>query len=91
LTASIRRRTRLRRLFLHHGLVLTGAGIAVGIAAALALTRVMSALLVGVSPIDPITYVAVAASLATVALLATYVPARRASRVDPVIALRADM
>jgi predicted permease len=81
----------VRRLFLWHGLSLTGAGIGLGIAAALALTRVMSALLFGVSPMDPITYVTVAASLATVALLATYLPARRASRVDPVIALRADV
>jgi predicted permease len=81
----------VRRLFLRHGLLLTGAGIGLGIAAALALTRVMSALLFGVSPMDPITYVAVAASLATVALFATYLPARRASRVDPVIALRADV
>jgi putative ABC transport system permease protein len=78
----------VRRLFLRHGLVLTGAGIAVGIGVALAVTRVMSALLFGVSPIDPVTYVAVAASLATVALLATYLPARRASRTDPIIALR---
>jgi ABC-type antimicrobial peptide transport system permease subunit len=81
----------VRRLFLRHGLLLTGAGIAVGIGVALALTRVMSALLFGVSPIDPVTYVAVAASLATVALLATYLPARRASRVDPIVALRADV
>ncbi len=81
----------VRRLFLRHGLLLTGAGIVLGTAAALGLTRVMSTLLYGVSPMDPVTYAAVAASLATVALLATYLPARRASRVDPVIALRADV
>jgi predicted lysophospholipase L1 biosynthesis ABC-type transport system permease subunit len=80
----------VHRLFLRHGLLLTGAGIAVGIGVA-PLTRVMSALLVGVSPIDPVTYVAVAASLATVALLATYLPARRASRVDPIVALPAGL
>jgi putative ABC transport system permease protein len=81
----------VRRLFLRHGLKLTAAGIALGLAAALALTRVMSALLFGVSPMDPLTYVAVAASLASVALFATYLPARRASRVDAVIALRATL
>jgi putative ABC transport system permease protein len=78
----------VRRLFLRHGLWLTGAGIALGIGVALTLTRVMSALLFGVSPTDPVTYVAVAAGLATVALLATYLPARRASRTDPIMALR---
>jgi predicted permease len=81
----------VRRLFLRHGLALTGAGIALGMGVALALTRVMSALLFGVSPMDPVTYVVVAASLAGVALFATYLPARRASTVDPVVALRADV
>ena len=81
----------VRRLFLRHGLLLTGSGVALGIVVALALTRVMSALLFGVSPTDPVTYILVAASLATVALLATYLPARRASRIDPVVALRADV
>jgi putative ABC transport system permease protein len=51
----------------------------------------MSALLFGVSPMDPVTYVAVAATLGSIALLATYLPARRASRVDPIVALRADV
>jgi putative ABC transport system permease protein len=78
----------VRRLFLRHGLVLTGAGIALGIGISLALTRLMSTLLFGVSPMDPVTYLVVAASLATVALLATYLPARRASRTDPIMALR---
>src|SRR5439155_1162886 len=79
----------VRRLFLRHGILLTGVGIAMGSGVALAFTRVMSALLFGVSPMDPVTYLAVSASLAIVALLATYLPARRASRVDPVVALRA--
>jgi predicted permease len=80
----------VRRLFLRHGLLLTCAGIALGMGAAVAVTRVMSALLFGVSPIDPVTYAAVSAGLAAVALLATWLPARRASRIDPVVALRAD-
>jgi predicted permease len=80
----------VRRLFLRHGLLLTGAGIAIGVGASVALTRVMTALLFGVSPMDPATYAAVSAGLAGVALLATWLPARRASRVDPVAALRAD-
>jgi ABC-type antimicrobial peptide transport system permease subunit len=70
--------------------VLTGIGIALGIGVSLGFTRVMSAFLFGVSPMDPITYVAVSAALAVAALLAAYLPARRASRVDPVVALRAD-
>ena len=80
----------VRRMFLQQGLRLTATGIALGIGAALLLTRVMSALLFGVGPTDPMTYAAGSVVLAAVALLATYLPARRASRVDPVIALRAD-
>jgi predicted permease len=78
----------VRRMFLRLGLSLTVAGIACGTAAALALTRVMSALLFGVGPMDPITYAAVSGLLAVVTLLATYLPARRAVRVDPVVAFR---
>jgi predicted permease len=81
----------VRRLFLRHGLVLTLGGIALGIGAAILLTRVMSALLFGVGPMDPVTYVAASAGLAAVAALATYLPARRASAIDPVIALRSDI
>ncbi|HYO80620.1 MAG TPA: ABC transporter permease [Bryobacteraceae bacterium] len=76
------------RLFVRHGLLLTGAGIAIGIVISLALTGVMSTLLFGVSPVDPATYAAVSVSLACVALLATWLPARRLSRADPVAALR---
>jgi putative ABC transport system permease protein len=54
------------------------------------LTRVMSAFLFGVGPMDPITYAAVSAVLAGMTLAATYLPARRASHVDPIVALRAD-
>ena len=77
-------------MFLRHGLRLTTSGIALGVGAALVLSRVMRELLFGVSPMDPLTYVAVSATLAAVMLLAMYLPARRASRVDPVVALRAD-
>jgi predicted permease len=84
------RTSDVRRLFLAHGLRLTVVGIAMGIGIALLLTRVMSAFLFGVGPMDPITYAAVAAVLAGMTLLATYLPAQRASRVDPVIALRAE-
>jgi predicted permease len=80
----------VRRLFLRHGLLLTCAGIALGMGAAVAVTRVMAALLFGVGPIDAVTYAAVSAGLAAVALLATWLPARRASRIDPIVALRAD-
>ena len=78
------------RLFVRHGLLLTLVGVVVGLGAAAALTRVMATLLFGVSAVDPLTYVAVSAGLAAVALVASYLPARRASRVDPVIALRAE-
>jgi predicted permease len=81
----------VRRLFLRHGLVLTLGGVVLGIGAASLLTRVMSALLFGVGPMDPVTYVAASAGMAAVAALATYLPARRASRVDPVVALRSDV
>jgi predicted permease len=81
----------VRTMFLRQGLRLTAAGIAIGIALALVLTRVMSGFLFGVSPADPITYAAVSGVLAAIALVATYLPARRASRVDPMVALRAEV
>jgi predicted permease len=80
----------VQKMFLRHGLSLAASGIALGIGVAVVLTRVMSAFLFGVGPMDPLTYAAVSAALAAVALLATYLPARRASRVDPSVALRAD-
>ena len=80
----------VRKMFLRHGLWLTTIGIAIGIGIALVLTRVMSAFLFGVGPMDPITYAAVSAVLAGMTLVATYLPAHRASRVDPVVALRAE-
>ena len=75
-------------LFVRHGVVLAGIGIVCGIVAAALLTRAMSALLFGVSALDPLTYAAVALALGGTAVLASYVPARRAARVDPAEALR---
>ena len=76
------------RMVLGQGLGLTLIGVAFGIAGALALARVLSTLLYGVSATDPLTFAAVAATLSAVALLACYVPARRAMRVEPMVALR---
>jgi putative ABC transport system permease protein len=70
------------------GLQLTGVGVAIGIVMALGLTRLMSAILYGVKPSDPITYAAVAFGLGCVAMLACFIPARRAAKVDPMVALR---
>jgi predicted permease len=76
------------RLVLQHGLVLALLGVLAGTAAAVGLTRLMSALLYGVSPVDPMTYGAVAIALAAISLLASFLPARRAAGVDPIEALR---
>jgi predicted permease len=81
----------VRALFLRHGLALTVVGIALGIGAAMLLTPIMSSLLYGVRAIDPLTYAAVAIALSAVTLLATYVPARRASRIEPIVALRSGL
>jgi len=67
---------------------LTMAGLAIGLAGAFAATRVLSGLLYGVSPADAPTFALVTSLLAAVALLASYIPARRAARVDPMVALR---
>lgn len=80
----------LLRMFLTHALVLTGIGVAIGLAAAAGLTRVLASLLFEVRPVDPLTYVAVALLLMTATLLASYLPARRASNLNPVVALRAE-
>ncbi|HEX7241058.1 MAG TPA: ADOP family duplicated permease, partial [Longimicrobiaceae bacterium] len=78
------------RMVVRSGLALTAVGIAVGLAAALALTRLLSGMLYGVTATDPVTFAAVPLLLLGVALLASYLPARRATRVDPMVALRAD-
>jgi putative ABC transport system permease protein len=79
---------KVLRLVLGRGLRLAGFGTAIGILAALMLTQLLNSLLFGVSATDPVTFAAVAGLLLGVALLACYVPARRAMRVDPMVALR---
>jgi putative ABC transport system permease protein len=76
------------RLVLGHGTRQAGIGVIVGVVAALGLSRLLTSLLFGVSAADPLTFVGVAILLALVALAACYIPARRATRVDPVVALR---
>jgi predicted permease len=80
----------LRRMFVRHGLVLAGIGVLIGMGAAVGLTGLMSSLLYGISALDPVTYAVVPVILVTAAVLASYLPARRASTVDPVEALRAE-
>jgi putative ABC transport system permease protein len=80
----------LVRLVLARGLVLTWVGLAIGIIGALALTRLMASLLYGVGARDPATMVWVGVLLVAVALVACYVPARRATKIDPLVALRAE-
>ena len=76
------------KLILKSGMTLVVLGLAIGLAGAMALTRLMSTLLFEVSPSDPLTFVAVVLSVILAALLACYIPARRATKVDPLIALR---
>jgi putative ABC transport system permease protein len=78
------------RLVMRWGLVLTLTGMAIGTAGALFLTRLLTDFLFGVKPIDPATFIGVAIVLWIVALLACYIPARRATKIDPMVALRAD-
>jgi ABC-type antimicrobial peptide transport system permease subunit len=75
-------------MILRQGMVLVVAGLGVGVLAALALTRLMRTLLFEVQPADPFTFAGVSLTLAAVALMACYLPARRALRVDPLLALR---
>ncbi len=79
---------RVRNMVIRQAMFLTGAGIVLGLGAAYGLTRFLSTLLFQVKPNDPVIFASVAALLAVVALLASYIPARRALRVDPLIALR---
>ena len=80
----------LRRMFLRHGLVLSGIGVVVGIGVAAALMRLMTSMLFEVSPLDVTTYAGVSVVLLAAAMLASYVPARRAASLNPVDALRAE-
>ena len=82
------RRFDVLKLVVRQGMLLTIAGVIVGLLGAFALTRVMSSLLFGVTTKDPITFVAVAALLVAIAFIACFVPARRATKVDPLTALR---
>jgi len=75
-------------MIVRQGMALALAGVFIGVAAALGLTRLMASLLYGVTARDPIAMTSVALLLIGVALAATYIPARRASRVDPVVSLR---
>jgi putative ABC transport system permease protein len=81
-------RRDVMRLIVGHGMALTIVGIAIGLAASWAITRSLSTLLVGISPHDPGTFTAIAVLLAAIAFVASYLPGRCATRVDPVIALR---
>jgi putative ABC transport system permease protein len=81
-------RRDVQTLVVRNGAVLTLVGISIGIAAGLALTRLLASLLYGVNSADPATLLEVALLLAAVALIASYIPARRAMKVDPMVALR---
>ena len=81
---------QVKKLFVKRGLAIAGVGVVFGLAAAACLTRLMSAVLFGVSPLDSVTYATVPLILVVAAGLASYIPARRAARVDPAEALRAE-
>jgi putative ABC transport system permease protein len=76
------------RLILRQGLLLVASGMALGMLAAMALTQVIRSFLWGITPTDPVMFVIVSAALTALALIACHVPARRALKIDPIIALR---
>jgi len=81
---------QLTKMFLLHGLTLSGAGVAIGLVVAAALARLMSSLLFRIEPLDPTAYIAAVGVILAGAALATYVPARRAAKIDPIETLRAE-
>jgi ABC-type antimicrobial peptide transport system permease subunit len=81
-------RSDVLKLIIRQGIGLTLAGVAIGFLASLALTRLMQKLLFGIRPSDPITFVVITVVLCAVPLLACYIPARSATKVDPMVALR---
>jgi predicted permease len=84
------RKSELKWMFVRSALALTAAGVAIGVGTAAALMQLMKSLLYNISPLDPLTYITVPLVLAVAAALASYLPARRAAAVDPVVALRAE-
>ena len=80
----------LKSMVVRQGVLLAAIGVAFGLATAAALTRLMSALLFNISPVDPLTYTAVSVGLLAAAAAASYLPAHRASTVDPTVALRGE-
>ena len=82
--------TALKGMVVRHGVLLAAIGVAIGLGSAAALTRILASLLFEISPVDPLTYAAVSAVLLAAAAAASYVPAHRASHVNPMEALRAE-